>query len=306
MKKLVLSLIIATMLTGCVSEPVKQEEVATTVETTATETKVSITDAASTDISDTNNIQVQQDETSILRDRIADIVYSEYLLDCESEQSLLWFNGMHDDIDPTSGKEFVSATCGLIDLTGDGEDEIIIQKQIYGGLMYTEVVVYSIKENNKLLYLYRPGIGFNLYRDSNNNIVMLIENYYHHDSEMFFFKFHCKNQSEQSDFFNDKYSFSLSNPFVSENVSLMYFHASSMPYVLYESFDGVDIVSYNDVEEYDNNILLQLNKLENYPVKYTEFQLLNTDFKSLDTLKSGIERCFVSLYVEEPELTDVE
>ena len=74
----------------------------------------------------------------------------------------------------------------------------------------------------------------------------------------------------------------------------MYFHASSMPYVLYESFDGVDIVSYNDVEEYDNNILLQLNKLEEYPVKYTEFQLLNTDFKSLDTLKSGIERCLES------------
>lgn len=54
MKKLILSLFMVAMLTGCVLVPVKHEEVATTAETTATETKVSITDAAETDITTSN------------------------------------------------------------------------------------------------------------------------------------------------------------------------------------------------------------------------------------------------------------
>ena len=75
MKKLILSLLILTMLTGCVSKPVKQEEVTTTVsEETVTEEKTDFSGKTASDISDTNNIQVQQYETSILRDRIADIV----------------------------------------------------------------------------------------------------------------------------------------------------------------------------------------------------------------------------------------
>lgn len=53
-------------------------------------------------------------------------------------------------------------------------------------------------------------------------------------------------------------------------------------------------------------IKLYVKMLEKYPCKYTEFQLLNTDFKSPDTLKSGIERCFEPLYAEKPEFTDVE
>lgn len=42
MKKLILSLLIITMLTGCVSAPVKQEEITTTAETTASETEKTI------------------------------------------------------------------------------------------------------------------------------------------------------------------------------------------------------------------------------------------------------------------------
>ena len=71
MKKLILSLIVISMLTGCVSAPVKQEEVTTTkedvvttVETTALETGMSVDDSAETDVT-TSEVETPETDNNI-------------------------------------------------------------------------------------------------------------------------------------------------------------------------------------------------------------------------------------------------
>ena len=70
MKKLILSLLMITMLTGCVSEPVKQEEVTTTNEdvVTTVETTVETTELRTVipEISDTNIISETQEYVDLL------------------------------------------------------------------------------------------------------------------------------------------------------------------------------------------------------------------------------------------------
>lgn len=268
-----------------VSETVQSETSQTTTaassETTEniTEQTIAVQTEAALDLAETT------DEISILSERISDIIYSEYLEDCKSDQPLSWFNGMPDEVHPILENEFISAICELIDLTGDGEDELIIQKQVYGGLMNTEFVVYSIKENKRLVYLYRPGIGFDLYTDSDNNVVVLIENEYHHDSAKYFLKFNGENQSERVPF-----SFKLSDPFISDDVSLMYFHKDFLSKEVCEAFDGEEIITYDSVDEYEKGVSSYLNTLEKCTCDYIEFELINTDFKSQDILKNQIEK----------------
>ena len=281
-----------------VSETVQSEEISTTTSETVQYETTQTTTVASSEATEEiteQTIEVQTeatldlvettDEISILSERISDIIYSEYLEDCKSEQFISWFDGMPDEVDPVFGDDFISARCELIDLTGDGEDELIIQKQVYGGLMYTEFVVYSVKENKRLVYLYRPGIGFDLYTDSDNDVVVLIENDYHHDSDKYFFKFSGENQSERVPF-----SFKLSEPFMSDNVSLMYFHIDFLSKEVYEAFDGEEIITYGNVGGYNKGVSSYLNTLEKCTCDYIEFQLLNTDFKSQDILKNQIEK----------------
>lgn len=247
-----------------------------------------------------NNLKVCHDKINTLSEKISDIIYSEYLEDCKSEESLSWFNGMPDKIDPTFGTEFISARCELIDLTGDGEDELIIQKQIYGGLMWTEFVVYSVKENKRLIYLYRPGIGFDLYTDSDNNVVVLIENDYHHDSDKYFLKFNGEYQNERIPF-----SFPLSDAFISDAVSLMYFHIDFLSKEVCEAFDGEEIITYDSVDEYEKGVSSYLNTLEKCTCDYIEFQLLNTDFKSQDILKNQIEKYLEENYMITTEINNI-
>lgn len=268
-----------------VSEAVQSETTTQTTTAASSETTEEITEQTiAVQTESALDLVETTEEISILSERISDIIYSEYLEDCKSEQFISWFDGMPDEVDPFFGNEFISATCELIDLTGDGEDELIIQKQVYGGLMYTEFVVYSIKENKRLVYLYRPGIGFDLYTDSDNNVVVLIENDYHHDSDKYFFKFSGENQSERVSF-----SF-FSDPFMSDNVSLMYFHNSFIPNEVYEAFDGEEIITYDNVGGYNKGVSSYLNTLEKRTCDYIEFQLLNTDFKSQNILTNQIEK----------------
>ena len=284
--------------TEMVSETVQSEEISTTTSETVQSETTQTTTAASSEATEEiteQTIEVQTeatldlvettDEIGILSERISDIIYSEYLEDCKSDQPLSWSNGMPDKVDPDFGKEFISARCELIDLTGDGEDELIIQKQIYGGVMWTEFVVYSIKEYKRLVYLYRPGIGFDLYTDSDNDLVVLIENDYHHDSDKYFLKFNGKNQSERIPF-----SFPLSDAFISDDVSLMYFHKDFLSKEVCEAFDGEEIITYGNVGEYNKGVSSYLNTLEKCTCDYIEFELINTDFKSQDILKNQIEK----------------
>lgn len=304
--KCLAALMSVLLLSGCnagenaemASEAVQSEKISTTAsETVQYETTQTTTAASSEAIEDITEqtIAVQNESTldlvettgeiNILSERISDIIYSEYLEDCKSEQFISWFNGMPDKVDLDFGNEFISARCELIDLTGDGEDELIIQKQIYGGVMYTEFVIYSIKENKRLVYLYRPGIGFDLYTDSDNDLVVLIENDYHHDSDKYFLKFNGKNQSERVPF-----SFPLSDAFISDDVSLMYFHKDFLTKEVCEAFDGEKIITYDNVDEYEEGVSSYLNTLEKCTCDYIEFQLLNTDFKSQNILKNQIEK----------------
>lgn len=291
--KCLAALMSVLFLSGC-NAGENAETASETVQSETTQTTTAASSETTEDITE-QTIAVQTESTldlvettgkiNILSEKISDIIYSEYLEDCKSDESLSWFNGMPDKVDPDFGNEFISARCELIDLTGDGEDELIIQKQIYGGVMWTEFVVYSIKEYKRLVYLYRPGIGFDLYTDSDNDLVVLIENDYHHDSDKYFLKFNGKNQSERVPF-----SFPLSDAFISDDVSLMYFHKDFLSKEVCEAFNGEEIITYDSVDEYEKGVSSYLNTLEKCTCDYIEFQLLNTDFKSQNILKNQIEK----------------
>lgn len=226
------------------------------------------------------------ESNEIYSKRIAEIIYQEYLLDCKTEEAPSWFKGMEDD-----DETYISAICKLIDLNNDGADELIIQKQLYGGVMWTEFVVYSIEKNEKLFYLQRPGLGFEILKDNENNTIILIENEYSHDSEKYFINFNSDDQCNYLDFINNNEFVDNTVLFIADNATFNYFHSCNNINESYCYFNGNEVIVLNS-KEYKKRLDLLRNSMKKNDLAYIEFKLINSDFRSKEIMADAIRKYF--------------
>lgn len=298
MKKLFAAIISLTLLCSCGKVNTAETEIAVPVmETTApvTETTTIQTTKQTEQTTETSvKTEAEQEWESFSKsEKIAEIIYNKARI-----QS-------NDPVQPVADEPFTVAVCTLIDLTGSGEDELVIQKynfgtsapirvvpltgdnagktevpkQTYsGGSYFSKLTVYSLENSEELMSMEYTGAGFDVYTNANGDTVMYVDCGGRREFDKYFYTFNKKNPDGGTETYDELFT--------------EYFLDSFALRSNYKYFDGTELITPESRSEHREAVQEHMSSLQKLELERLEFRLTNKDVESMDTLNSVLERIF--------------